>query len=117
MAYGMVKGVSSDLAERVRWAVKWSSREGQPPRPHVKLNSKAKKAVAQFAKAIAGLSDPTMIQNAAFDAVKANGLTPAEFFPVIYSILIGSDRGPRLGPYVLDYGAPAVSRSLLSAIR
>jgi lysyl-tRNA synthetase class 1 len=116
MAYGMVKGASTELEERIRWAVKWSQREGRPPRPRVKLNIRTKKAIMQFARAIAGMSDAGSIQNAAFDAVKGNGLEPAQFFPPVYGILLGSDRGPRLGPYVLDYGTRAVSKALLSAV-
>jgi lysyl-tRNA synthetase class 1 len=116
VAYGMVKSPSSDLGERIRWAVKWAQREGRPPKPRIRLSGKAKKAIAQFAKAIPDLSDATSIQNAAFEALKSNGLEPAEFFPRVYGILLGSDRGPRLGPYVLDYGTHAVSKTLLSAV-
>jgi len=116
MAYGMVKSPSTDLEDRIRWAVKWAQREGRPPRPRIRLNIRTKKAIAQFAKAIQGLSDAVSIQNAAFEALKSNGLEPAQFFPQVYGILLGSDRGPRLGPYVLDYGTEAVSKALLSVV-
>jgi lysyl-tRNA synthetase class 1 len=117
MVYGMVKASSPDLEERIRWAVKWAQREGRPTKPRIRLNSRTKKAMGQFAKAILSLSDAASIQNAAFEALKSNGLEPVQFFPQVYTILLGSDRGPRLGPYVLDYGASAVSKALLSAIR
>jgi lysyl-tRNA synthetase class 1 len=71
--------------------------------------------VREFAAAIQRLSDPETIQNAAFEALKRNGLKPGDFFPVVYSILLGSDRGPRLGPYVIDSGPGAVSKSLLDS--
>jgi lysyl-tRNA synthetase class 1 len=116
IAYGMVKAVSADLAERVRWAVRWAQREKRPEKPRVRMTSRTKKAIGQFAKAIVDLKDPVAIQNAAFEALKEYGLKPPEFFPVVYSILLGSDRGPRLGPYVVDYGPAAVAKALSSAL-
>jgi len=56
------------------------------------------------------------VQNAAFDAAKRNGLKPGEFFPAVYTILLGSDRGPRLGPYVIDAGPQAVGKTLRLAV-
>ncbi|MCL5672301.1 MAG: hypothetical protein M1566_02315 [Thaumarchaeota archaeon] len=59
---------------------------------------------------------PDSVQNAAFDAAKRQGLRPGEFFPAVYAVLLGSDRGPRLGPYVMDAGRAEVSRALLAAV-
>ena len=116
IAYGMVKEPSPELRRRIGWASKWAGREGRPAGLKVEVSPKARIAVSEFAAAIQRLSDPEAIQNAAFEALKRNGLKPRDFFPVVYSILLGSDRGPRLGPYVIDSGPGAVSRSLLDAI-
>jgi len=117
VAYGMIKGESAELRRRIEWATKWAERVGQRERPKVKLNQRTTKAVMEFARAIPKLTDPSLIQNAAFDVLKRNGLKPSEFFPIVYTILLGSDRGPRLGPYVADAGPPAVSEELLRAAR
>jgi lysyl-tRNA synthetase, class I len=55
------------------------------------------------------------IQGAAFVAMRGNGLQAGEFFPAVYAILLGSERGPRLGPYVLDAGPGAVAKKLRDA--
>ena len=116
VAYGMVKEPTPELLKRISWASKWAGREGRPSGRPVEVGPKAKLAVREFADAIRRLSDPGAIQNAAFEAVKRNHLKPGDFFPVVYSILLGSDRGPRLGPYVVDSGPAAVSKSLLEAV-
>ena len=116
VAYGMVEGPTPELGRRIAWASKWAEREGRPSGRQVEISPKARTAVQEFAEALRRLSDPDAIQNAAFEAVKRNGLRPRDFFPVIYSILLGSDRGPRLGPYVVDSGPANVSRSLLDAV-
>jgi lysyl-tRNA synthetase class 1 len=115
-AYGMAKGPTPELSRRIGWAAKWALREGRPAGGAAAVSPKAREAVAEFASSLAKLSDADAIQNAAFVALKAHGLKPSEFFPVVYSVLLGSDRGPRLGPYVIDSGPAAVSRALLDAL-
>ena len=114
--YGMVSGPSEDLSRRIRWAAKWGRREHRQASPLPELSPEVKKAVREFAKALADAKDPEAVQNSAFEAAKRNGLKPGEFFPAVYAILLGSDRGPRLGPYVSDAGPESVSRSLLEAV-
>ncbi len=116
VAYGMVKEPSNDLRGRIAWASKWAAREGRPMGGPVAVSPDARTAVKEFAEAIKGLYDSDAIQNAAFEAVKRNSMKPRDFFPVIYSILLGSDRGPRLGPYVVDSGPAVVSKTLLDSL-
>ena len=116
VAYGMVEEPTPELRRRIAWASRWAGREGRPVGRQAEVSPSVRNAVREFAGAIQKLSDPDAIQNAAFEAVKKNGLKPRDFFSVVYSILLGSDRGPRLGPYVVDSGPAAVSRSLLDAV-
>ena len=116
VAYGMVKATSPELMRRIAWASKWAGREVRPSGRQVEATPKVRIAVREFAEGIKGVSDPDAIQNSAFEALKRNGLKPKDFFPVIYSILLGSDRGPRLGPYVVDSGSATVRKALLDAM-
>ena len=114
-SYGMVSESSDDLSRRISWADKWAKREGERTVEPPTLSPGAKKAIEEFAKVL-GSKNADEIQNAAFEAAKNNGLKPGEFFPVIYSILLGSDRGPRLGPYVIDAGQKDIRKTLLEAV-
>jgi lysyl-tRNA synthetase class 1 len=115
-SYGMVAQASEDLAKRIAWATKWAGREGRPNPQPPDLTPTAKKAVFEFAEALQKARNADDIQNAAFEAAKKNGLKPGEFFPAVYAILLGSDRGPRLGPYIVDAGPASVSKTLLEAV-
>ena len=115
-SYGMAADDPDALSTRIGWAEKWGAREGRKTVPPPQLGHKAKEAVREFAKAIVSVKDADGIQDAAFEAAKKNGLKPGEFFPSVYAILLGSDRGPRLGPYVVDAGRESVSKSLLDAV-
>ena len=115
VGYGMVASTSPGLETRIAWALSWGRREGKKAVEVPELGPRVKKAVKEFARALPAATDADGVQNAAFDAAKGNGLKPGEFFPAVYSILLGSDRGPRLGPYVIDAGKEEVSRALLES--
>jgi lysyl-tRNA synthetase class 1 len=115
-SYGMVNAPSQSLTERIGWAAKWAGRGGARAAVVPDMGPAARKAVGDFARALPGAKTADDIQNIAFDAAKKNGLKPGDFFPVVYSILLGSDRGPRLGPYVMDAGQAHVSNTILEAL-
>ena len=116
MSYGMITTTSDDLKIRIRWAGKWAQRGERPPARMPELSPAAGRAVEDFARALMKARDADEVQNLAFDSAKKNGLKPGDFFPAVYSILLGSDRGPRLGPYVMDAGQVSVSKALLEAV-
>lgn len=114
-AYGMLKEAPGEaLLQRIRWAAAWARREGaaglggEAPQ----LTDKQAKAVEEFAAAIRGARSADDVQAAAFDAMRANGLQAGEFFPAVYGLLLGAEKGPRLGPYVIDAGPEAVAAKL-----
>jgi lysyl-tRNA synthetase class 1 len=117
LAYGMVKELSPELRRRIAWASAWATREGKRAPERVKVPHPVSKAIKEFAEKVMRAKNADEVQTAAFEAVRTNGLKPGDFFPVVYSILVGSDRGPRLGPYVMDADPESVSRALLAAIR
>jgi len=113
--YGMLKEAPSQaLLVRIRWARAWARRAGgkgtQAEAPE--LSAKQAKAVLEFASAIRKAKDADEVQGAAFDAIRSNGIQPGEFFPAVYGLLLGAERGPRLGPYVMDSGPGAVADKL-----
>jgi len=47
---------------------------------------------------------PKILQSRIFDISRRNEVEIKEFFTILYRILVGADRGPRIGNYVLDLG-------------
>lgn len=52
------------------------------------------------------------MQKEIFEIAKRHGTKPIEFFKSIYMILLNSERGPRLGPYIVDRGVAEVIEKL-----
>ncbi len=115
-SYGMVQEVSKDLQSRIGWASRWARREGAAPQERFEFPGPVEKALAEFAAKVPDCKSAEEIQGLAFEAIKRNKLKPADFFPAIYSILVGSEMGPRLGPYVIDLGTKRVAEKLKRAL-
>jgi lysyl-tRNA synthetase class 1 len=68
---------------------------------------------------VKGQASGDALQNSIFEVAKKHGIDPPEFFRILYTILLGSPKGPRLGPYIEAMGhqnvAEAMQRALASA--
>jgi lysyl-tRNA synthetase, class I len=116
VAYGLVKERSPQLDQRIDWAAAWAEKGGPRSFAPPVIGGKVAVALKSFADGLAGAMTADDVQGLAFQALRAEGLKPAEFFSAVYSVLIGSDRGPRLGPYVMDASPAEVRRALLGAL-
>lgn len=57
--------------------------------------------------------EPEDIQNTIYQIAKTNEIQPKEFFRVLYQIILGTSRGPKIGPFISDIGRKQVSKTLL----
>ncbi len=115
-SYGMVQKDSEDLLTRIRWAHKWAKREGAESKRAFEFTRAVARSLAEFAEKVVDCKSGEEVQGLAFDVIKKNKLTPTDFFPAIYSVLVGSERGPRLGPYVIDVGMKQVAQRIRDAL-
>jgi lysyl-tRNA synthetase, class I len=57
------------------------------------------------------------IQTIIFSQSKENGIEPKDFFKIFYKILISSERGPKLGNYIVDLGLRNVINKIENKIK
>ncbi|RLF08802.1 MAG: lysine--tRNA ligase, partial [Thermoprotei archaeon] len=77
-------------------------------REPVELSDREREAVKKLIERIMASEDPEEVQGAIFQTAREHGIKPKEFFKKLYKILLGRDHGPRLGPYIWDYGKEKV---------
>jgi lysyl-tRNA synthetase class 1 len=61
--------------------------------------------------------DEKTIQNSIFGIAKERSIDSRQLFQIIYRILLGESKGPRLGSYIVAMGRRNVSEALERAIR
>ncbi len=115
-SYKMVGEPTPELLQRIEMARSWSTEiMGEPP--EVELGEAERKAVVELATSLKGSKDADRIQSEIFEVAKRNGIQPGEFFKLLYRILLGGERGPRLGPYIVDTGVERTISSLEQATK
>ena len=94
--------VDDKTREKIRMAINFIKDFGLVQTKVAKLEPRYHKAVRELIEAIKNSEDASILQSRIFDIARNNGIEPAEFFRVLYEVLIGQPRGPRLGPYIID---------------
>jgi lysyl-tRNA synthetase, class I len=112
--YGMVKGNSTEgIKHKIRLASNWADDNiaKNDEKFEVQLSDLHIKALQELIEAMrpfAGLSDSPenakVLQSTVFSIARANRIEPKEFFTLLYRMFLNSDKGPRMGNYILDLG-------------
>ncbi|MGA2198881.1 MAG: hypothetical protein ABSG45_02980, partial [Nitrososphaerales archaeon] len=128
VANGAVKEASPELSTRIRWAARWArdanlrmekvsdGSRSMVPEASQAWDAETVAALRAFAEALSHSNTSDEIQGAAFAAIRKGGTEPSRFFSAIYHILLGTDRGPRLGPYIMDAGQATISDRITKAL-
>ena len=119
MAYGLLKGQPDPpFVVRINRALAWAQRRGAaPPEQDLpELSAKQREALGEFADALERATTADGIQEAAFNAMRSHDLKAGEFFPLVYGILLGLEKGPRLGAYIVDAGTKSTAEKVRKAL-
>lgn len=111
---GYIKGkLTSDnkqnILKKLEFAKNWIN-DFEKHETEVKVENK--KMVEDLINAIEKENDGEKLQSDIFEVAKKNKVKPMLLFKTVYRILIGSDQGPRLGPYIIERGKEEVIEKL-----
>ncbi len=113
-AYQTIREVDEDIRKKIGYALNWA-REFSLDETKIELAPNEKKAVLTLSSGLDSLTDPKAIQTRIFETAKSTGLEPAAFFRILYLSLLGVEKGPRLGPYIVDAGPQKIADKLRKA--
>ncbi|MEW6528610.1 MAG: lysine--tRNA ligase [Candidatus Micrarchaeota archaeon] len=92
----------------------WTKRDFIPDELNFKYRpKKAEGYVREFFISLSEDADALSIHNAIFSFVKQKTIIPAELFRQIYLVLIGKERGPKLGKLIYALGINKIKRDIL----
>jgi lysyl-tRNA synthetase class 1 len=104
---------------RLEYAQNWAEDFAEISEYVPTLSGMEADAVRELTTVIRREASADGLQNSIFEVAKKHGVDPPEFFKILYGILLGSPKGPRLGPYIEAMGrenvADALERALSSA--
>lgn len=115
--YGYLRGDrQQDIDARLRYARNWAEDFTEITEHIPTLSGPEANAVRELLGIIRGPTSVDALQNSIFEVAKKNGIDPPEFFRMLYGMLLGSPRGPRLGPYIEAMGRENVADALERAV-
>lgn len=103
------------IDERLKLAIKWYGRFAKAAEK-VELNQEERFVIHELINAIKEEEDGERLQIRIFELVNKHKLNPKGVFTTIYKILLNSDKGPRLGPYIIERGKEEVIEKLKAVL-
>jgi lysyl-tRNA synthetase class 1 len=115
--YGYIKtGLTSDIEEELNYATNWAEDFKTIAESTIQLTGPQRLAVEDLVSIVRSETDERTLQNSIFNLAKKYAIEPPDFFKLLYTILLGAPKGPRLGPYIKAMGSENVARALERAV-
>jgi len=110
--YGTIKESSPEVEELITLAGNYADDFDKPTKVEVRMDDISKKALSELASVLSSENEPIDLQNMIYQIAKNNGVQPKDFFRILYQIILASDRGPKLGPFIRDIGRKKVALTI-----
>jgi len=115
--YGYVKEtLAPSIQQEIDYATNWARDFQEIPETKIEITGPQKLAIEDLIIVVRKETDERILQNSVFSIAKRYAIEPADFFKLLYTILLGAPRGPRLGPYIKAMGSENVARALERSI-
>ena len=108
---------TSSLKKRVGYVVTWNDDFAEIRETTLELKVDERKAIEELLESLHQDIDTEAIQSAIFDIARKYNIRPKDFFKTLYTILLGTLKGPRLGPYIIAMGKQNVLEALTRALK
>ena len=110
--YGVIKNSKPEIEELINLAGNFADEFDHQEKIQMDLDDSAKKALRILVDILSAEKDPEDIQNAIYQIAKSNEVQPKDFFKILYQIILGTPRGPKIGPFISDIGRKKVAQTL-----
>ncbi len=105
-----------ELKHKLPYVENWIEDLEKTREKEIKLNEKERGMIKELIGVIEKESNPEKLQTSVFEVIKRHGLNVGKGFKLIYNIILNSDQGPRLGPYIIEIGKEEVIQKLKAAL-
>jgi lysyl-tRNA synthetase class 1 len=112
------KDVEEEVSKRLEFAKRWYEDflKAKVQTEKIEVGEKEREVIEELIKTIEKEDDGEKLQKEIFEIARSSGIGIQEFFKLIYKIILNSDRGPRLGPYIIESGKEDIIRKLREVI-
>ena len=108
--YSTIKETNPHLEKLIGLAKQYSADfvETKIPATKITVDDSAKDALRQLADLLSKNEKIEDLQNSIYSIAKENQVQPKDFFKILYQIILSTNRGPKIGPFIEDIGKKKV---------
>ena len=110
--YNIIKESTPKIESLIEQAGRFADTFNEQDRVEINLDATVQNAIRDLVQSINPKQDPDEISSIIYDTGKRHNIKPKMFFGVLYQIILGTPRGPKLGPLIADIGTVKVSKIL-----
>jgi len=110
--YGVIKNPEEEIEKLIELAGNYSDEFDEQEKNQVNLDETTKKTLKLLVGELGGDKELEDIQNTIYQIAKSNNVQPKDFFKILYQIILGTSRGPKIGPFISDIGRKQVAKTL-----
>ena len=112
--YGTIKETNSDIEDLIKLAGNYSDdfEETKVPATKITIDDSSKIALKQLTKLLSENETIDDLQNSIYSIAKENQVQPKDFFKLLYQIILSTERGPKIGPFIEDIGKKNVADAI-----
>ncbi len=111
--YGTIKESNQEIENLINLAGTYADDFDKPTKVEVQMDEITKKSLKELAAILSSDIEAEDLQNSIYQIAKNNGVQPKDFFKTLYQIILASERGPKIGPLIMDIGRKKVAQALL----
>ena len=78
----------------------------------IAIDDSSKIALKQLTKLLSENEKIEDLQNSIYSIAKENQVQPKDFFKLLYQIILSTERGPKIGPFIEDIGTKNVADTI-----
>jgi len=112
--YGTIKEVNPDIGNMIKLAANYSDdfEETKIPAVKITIDQSSKIALKQLVDLLSNGEKIEDLQNSIYSIAKENQVQPKDFFKILYQIILSTNRGPKIGPFIEDIGMKKVADTI-----
>ena len=114
--YGVIKNPEPKIEELITMAGNFADDFDQQEKIEVQIDDATKRALKELTDLLGGDKEPEDLQNDIYQIAKKNDVQPKDFFKILYQIILSTNRGPKIGPFIVDIGRKKIAKTLSSYI-
>jgi lysyl-tRNA synthetase class 1 len=112
LEYGTIKESSPEIEELITLAGNYADDYDNPTKAEIQLDDISRQVLGHLVNILSSEEEPSDLQNTIYQIAKDKGMQPRDLFKMLYQIILASDRGPKIGPLIIDIGRKKIASSI-----